>query len=154
MEWYRSYPHEESMNDNPYLREFERIRRELLGLPDRQRALLHGGQGLSTAERRMWCVRRYSFGVPDDAALEAIARRAPIVELGAGTGYWAHLLRARGVDCLAFDLAPPNRSPNPHQFRPLTWTHVEQGGIEILARQIDPTARGILAEIAQNVRKL
>jgi hypothetical protein len=122
------------MNDNPYLHEFERMRREMDGLPDRQRALLHGGQGLSTTERRMWCVRRYSFGVPNDAALEAIARHAPVVELGAGTGYWAYLLRARGVDCLAFDVAPPDRSANPHQFRPLTWTHVEEGSIEVVAR--------------------
>jgi hypothetical protein len=122
------------VSSNPYLQEFDRLRRELDAQPAASGALPHSGRGFSTAERRMWCMRRYSFGVPDEAALDAIARRAPVLELGAGTGYWTYLLRARGVDCLAFDVAPPDRSVNPHQFRPLTWTYVEQGGIETLAR--------------------
>jgi len=50
---------------------------------------------------------RYSWAVPTDEALDAIAEWGPIVEVGAGTGYWAHLLEARGVDIVAYDLNPP-----------------------------------------------
>jgi hypothetical protein len=117
--------------DNPYLREFERLADELAAPPDYADPL-HGQVGMSSYDRRVWCVRRYAFAIPTDAALSVLARFAPIVELGAGTGYWAYLLRRRGVDCLAFDAAPPDRSPNPHRFISFTWTEVQRGGIEVL----------------------
>ena len=53
--------------------------------------------------------RVYSWGVPSDAALETIARfaaAAGVVEVGAGTGYWAAALATRGVDVRAYDAAP------------------------------------------------
>ena len=50
------------------------------------------------------------FGIPNDAALAALAECAPLVEVGAGTGYWSAVLRQRGVDILAFDVAPPDAS--------------------------------------------
>jgi hypothetical protein len=34
-----------------------------------------------------------------------------VVEVGAGTGYWAALLRARGVDVVAYDVRPPQHLP-------------------------------------------
>jgi hypothetical protein len=92
---------------------------------------------MSTHDRRAWCVRRYAFAIPTEGALETIARRAPIVELGAGNGYWTFLLRRRGVDCVAYDLAPPDRGPNPNAFRPFTWTRVEQGDVDVLAEHAD-----------------
>lgn len=121
---------------NPYLREFERLRAELVAPPDYAN-LVHGPSGMSAYERRVWCVRRYAFAIPTPSALDTLARYAPIVELGAGTGYWAFLLRRRGVDCVVYDLAPPDRAANPNRFQPLTWTRVEQGGIEALADHPD-----------------
>ena len=53
--------------------------------------------------------RLYSWGVPNDAALSCIARIAGatgVVEVGAGTGYWAAALHGRGVDVRAYDAAP------------------------------------------------
>jgi hypothetical protein len=46
---------------------------------------------------------RYAFAVPTDAAIRAIADHSPagVVEVGAGTGYWASLLRDAGVDVVA-----------------------------------------------------
>jgi len=88
---------------------------------------------MSAHDRRTWCVRRYAFAIPTEAALETIARYAPIVELGAGNGYWTFLLRRRGVDCVAYDLAPPDRMPNPNVFRPFTWARVEHGDVDVLA---------------------
>jgi hypothetical protein len=51
--------------------------------------------------------RTFAFSVPSDEALEALAAHAPICEVGCGTGYWGALLRARGVECALFDVAPP-----------------------------------------------
>jgi hypothetical protein len=98
-----------------YLREFTRLQAELAAPPDPV-ATLHGSSGMSPHERRAWCVQRYAFAVPTREALETISQYAPIVELGAGTGYWAWLLRRRGVDCVAYDLAPPDSAANPHAF--------------------------------------
>src|SRR5215471_9090998 len=114
-----------TIDDNPYLREFERLAEELAAPPDYADPL-QGRPGMSNYDRRVWCVRRYAFAIPTEAALSVLARFAPIIELGAGTGYWAHLLRRRGVDCLAFDAAPPDQLPNPHGFDAFTWTTVER----------------------------
>lgn len=49
-------------------------------------------------EARTEFIRRFSFAIPNEKALEAIARLSPLVEIGAGTGYWAALLARRGAD--------------------------------------------------------
>ena len=58
-------------------------------------------------------VHRYAFAVPDAVAVQALVQfaRLPgddrvgrgIVEIGAGSGYWARLLADRGADVLAYD---------------------------------------------------
>jgi hypothetical protein len=118
------------------LREFRRLQPELLRSRDYVN-VLHGSSGTTAYDRRVWCVRRYAFAVPTDGALATLARYGPIVELGAGTGYWAFLLRRRGVVCTAYDLAPPDRRPNPNRFQPLTWTYVEQGDVDKVAAHSD-----------------
>ena len=50
--------------------------------------------------------RTFAFATPSDAALAALARHAPICEVGAGAGYWGALLRARGVECTLYDRCP------------------------------------------------
>ncbi|KAG8457237.1 hypothetical protein KFE25_009816 [Diacronema lutheri] len=60
--------------------------------------------------------RIYAWVVPSAAALDALAhagRADGIVELGAGTGLWASLLRERGVRVHAYDMAPPVLSARP-----------------------------------------
>jgi hypothetical protein len=49
---------------------------------------------------------RYAWAIPTDEALDAIAAWSPVVEIGAGTGYWAALLAARGADIVAYDEKP------------------------------------------------
>jgi hypothetical protein len=58
---------------------------------------------LDFAERRRELASLFSWAVPSDAALELLAKYAPLVECGAGTGYWLALLRARGVDAIGYD---------------------------------------------------
>src|ERR1700716_2853651 len=126
------------VDDNPYLREFRRLETELSGARDYVN-LVHGASGMSAYDRRVWCVRRCAFAVQTEEALATLARYAPIVELGAGTGYWAFLLRHRGVDIVAFDIAPPGQFPNAYKFEPRTWTAVLQGGVEVLDQYPDHT---------------
>ena len=79
----------------------------------------------------------YSWAVPNSKALEAIAEYSPIVEIGAGTGYWAKLLQDQGCDVLAFDKAPPHKKSNPyHDCGVITnvWTEIRQGSASVLKR--------------------
>ena len=46
---------------------------------------------------------QWAWSVPTAEALAAIARHSPLIEIGAGNGHWAALLRARGADVLAYD---------------------------------------------------
>lgn len=60
-------------------------------------------------EARTLATQLWSWAVPNDEALVTIQRYAPIVEIGAGRGYWAAMLRSRGVDVKAYDSHPvPN----------------------------------------------
>lgn len=50
------------------------------------------------------------------AALAALAARSPLVEVGAGLGYWAGALRAAGVRVAAHDAAPPGARGPPNEY--------------------------------------
>lgn len=56
---------------------------------------------------RLICCSVHSFAVPSRKAIEAIVKYAGngrVVELGAGGGYWAHLVESRGIRIDCFDL--------------------------------------------------
>jgi hypothetical protein len=105
--------------------------------------LLAGGDGrgwavpggvasvLDVAARRRELAALFAWAIPDAGALAVLARHAPLVECGAGTGYWAALLQANGVDIAATDLAPPGASGASgasdnkyHDARRRPWTEV------------------------------
>lgn len=83
--------------------------------------------------------RRYAFGIPTEASLLSIATFSPtgVVELGAGTGYWARLLHDKGVDVVAYDLRPP---PD-NLFFPgsETWFPVSSGDESVVERHAQRT---------------
>jgi hypothetical protein len=90
------------------------------------------------AERRAIreeAILEYAFAVPDGGALEVVARHAPIVEMGAGTGYWARLLRNRGVDVVAYDACPGYEPDGGGRL----YTEVLSGGPPALAAHPDRT---------------
>ena len=70
---------------------------------------------------------RFSWSIPTPAAIEAIANHSPIVEIGAGSGYWAYLLRKRGVDVLAYDRKPYRLYPREAWHHVPAWTGVLEG---------------------------
>ena len=50
---------------------------------------------------------RYAWAIPNQEAIDALLEHSPLVEVGAGRGYWAALAASAGADILAFDQEPP-----------------------------------------------
>lgn len=73
----------------------------------------------------------YSWAIPTDEAIEEIAKLGAVVEIGAGTGYWASLINEAGGRIKAFDIAPPSRDKNSYCSSHLFF-EVEKGGTEVL----------------------
>jgi hypothetical protein len=71
----------------------------------------------------------FAWAVPTDAALDALLALGPLLEMGAGTGYWASLLTARGADVAAYDAAGSHGGQG-FRFRAAT---VADGGPEVVA---------------------
>ena len=96
-------------------------------------------QLLDLAERRRELVQLFAWAVPTEEALGALARYAPLVECGAGMGYWAALLRARGIDVVATDAAPPGSAANEfHRRGRRPWTEVARAtGVDTARRHPD-----------------
>jgi hypothetical protein len=92
-------------------------------------------------------VEKYAFSVPDARTVGALARRGPLVEIGAGSGYWAWCLAQAGADIVAYDIAPPeDELPWPHgsfekgnYWFEDEWHRVLEGGPEAAARHADRT---------------
>lgn len=82
---------------------------------------------LKPTRRRYELVTTHAWAVPSVEAIDMIVKHSPagVVEIGAGTGYWARLLRERGLFVMAFDEAPHD---NPQAQG--TWSPVEKGGPE------------------------
>jgi hypothetical protein len=90
---------------------------------------------LDLAERRRELASLFSWAIPTDAALELLAKYAPLVECGAGMGYWLALLRARGVDAIGYDVSRPGRSNAFHKRARRPWSPIQPGSSVTAARQ-------------------
>ena len=114
--------------ENPYLEEFESGSPEWL-VPPHLRKL--------TLERylsRQRMIATYAWAIPTPEAIELLLEHTPLVEMGAGTGYWAWLVRQAGGDILAFDRYPPPDRRNRWHGGERQWTEVKPGGPRLLAR--------------------
>ena len=76
---------------------------------------------LDLDRRRRELASHYSWAIPSRAALGLIADHGPLVETGAGTGYWASLLAGQGADIIATDIAPPGQGDNRFHRTDRTW---------------------------------
>ncbi len=80
---------------------------------------------LDLPARRRELAALFAWAIPDAGALAVLARYAPLLECGAGAGYWAGLLRASGVDVDASDLTPPGVAENTyHDSHRQPWSEV------------------------------
>lgn len=72
---------------------------------------------------RMALVRKFSWSVPDDFSLDLIASlKMPIVEIGAGTGYWGWIFRQMGIECHLYD-----KKPGVNHYVNHLWTEITTG---------------------------
>lgn len=132
--------------ENPYLREAYEVAGDSLYDP--------GIMGsIEAAKARFQLVKKYAWAIPSQEALDVMASYAPLVEMGAGTGYWAYLLRQMDVDILAYDLLPPDgfewpkeetreqeeAGHNWYHRGHETWTEVIRSGPRVLRRHKDRT---------------
>ncbi|MGI8608936.1 MAG: hypothetical protein ACR2MY_06870 [Candidatus Dormibacteria bacterium] len=81
--------------------------------------------------------QRFTYVVPDPLLLAVVRRYSPIVEIGAGTGYWAYLLRLAGADVVAYDQHPPGECLNRYHPDAVTWSAVLEGDAAALAAHTD-----------------
>lgn len=112
-------------SNNPYLEKFLRAKRKLKFFTHFFDRTKISKKNLFWRSVNFYCeplCRKYSWAIPDERALKILQNFGALIELGAGKGYWAALLRARGVDIAAYD-----RYKIPNSF-----TDIEIAGPEAL----------------------
>jgi len=113
---------------NPYLIEFAEDMKYARDLFD-----------IGLYHKRTSCIRKYGFAIPTYEAITAIdgctvhPYADNIVEIGAGSGYWAYLLRQFSRRIRAFDPAPGGSVRSPYSFWK-SWTEVEKDDHTVLSR--------------------
>lgn len=88
--------------ENPY---FDAVARGVTVGTDREPDLTD--KVMRTFRRRVDLVDEYAWGIPNMAAIKTIIDYEPILEVGAGNGYWTYLLRQADADVIATDLNAP-----------------------------------------------
>lgn len=99
-----------------------------------QEQIAHDRRRADEASNRYDLVRKYAWATPTPSVLSKVADFEPIVEFGAGTGYWAYLLRQMHVDIVAIDIEPPSSDSETNPYHPgqRPWTTVVRGCYEDL----------------------
>lgn len=110
---------------NPYLKKLKKI-------IDGNNNLEKGELVSLLLEQRHDLVSDYSFTIPYYDILKKVASYSPIVEIGAGSGYWARCLSEMGADVIAYDSFPPGeQSPwewyNGNSWFDDTWYSIIKG---------------------------
>lgn len=71
-------------------------------------------QGLFGSWEHMHTMRKFfGFAIPNEEALQIIAEYSPILEVGAGNGYWAFELKERGGDIITTE--PLKKAENKYE---------------------------------------
>jgi putative endonuclease len=117
---------------NPYLE-------EMLSLLDENKKLKRNKLTLLLNEKRSEIICRYAFSIPTIDIIEEIAGYSPLVEIGAGSGYWAMCLGDAGADVIAYDKRPPDEEipwdyREGNQWFDDTWSHVHEGDESMAGR--------------------
>lgn len=88
---------------------------------------------------RDWCCHLYAYATPNDDALTMLKEYQPLVEIGAGTGFWASLLLERGIAITSYDKAPPQdkkcKKLNEFHANANTFSLIKTGGPDTLSSQ-------------------
>ena len=93
---------EELDDTNPYLKEFMNIEGYKY-MTNFISSLKNGENVTDITDIRFQLIGKYAFAVPCKEALAKIKLYEPIIEIGAGNGYWAFLLKNIGTDIIPVD---------------------------------------------------
>ena len=95
--------------------------------------------GLTRHDHRWDGIEKFGYAIPNDEAIQLLISLGPITELGAGLGYWAHLITEGGGQIQAYDIHPGEGN----EYKPIRegkpWHPVMQGGVEVLHDNDCPT---------------
>lgn len=86
--------------------------------------------------------RGFAYAVPNANALRCISQYSPVVEMGAGSGYWAYHLIAAGCDVISYDITPTADQLTKESGHPRfceQFTEIKHGGAKQLIRHVDCT---------------
>jgi len=81
-------------------------------------------EGYEMVRWRRKLTQKYSWAVPNEKALQAITNYTPLIEIGAGTGFWAMLLKNLGVKIITYDLYPFKKNLYHNQIQ---WFPIKKG---------------------------
>jgi hypothetical protein len=91
-------------------------------------------------KRRHAYSETYAWAIPNQEAIATLVQYSPLIESGAGRGYWAALAAAEGADILAFDPNPPDREGvNSWHRQSGMFFNVGRANLEIVSRHPDRT---------------
>jgi hypothetical protein len=97
---------DDELQDNPLL-EFYRDKYGWSMLHPRKRDAMDR-KDFSLLTAREEATKRWAWAIPNNRVLDIIASYSPLVEIGAGTGYWAERLAKRGANIICYDAFPPD----------------------------------------------
>jgi hypothetical protein len=87
-----------------FLSSYERWKlKERVDWTDPKSAAAHMGSLADEFLIRDKFINRYGFAILWSVAIEAMRPYAPLLEIGAGSGYWTYELKKHGIDCIATD---------------------------------------------------
>lgn len=95
-------------------------------------------RAVQVARDRGVLVTEYAWAIPNAQAIQALADHAPLLEIGAGLGYWAWLVEQTGAAIQATDPAVPARGDDPGNPDP--WTAVDPVDGPRAVEEADPAA--------------
>lgn len=75
------------------------------GLQAYKRFLSWGDNGWEPVDKTD-ILQFYPAYLPTDEAIQYLCSESPLLEIGAGAGYWTHVVNQNGGECLATDISP------------------------------------------------
>jgi len=99
---------------NPFLEKIKKIIDDNNNLDEQELASL-------LLSHRNDFVSDYCFTIPYYDVLTIVASYSPIVEIGAGSGYWARCLSRMGADVIAYDSFPPGEQSPGEWYKGNPW---------------------------------
>jgi len=90
-------------------------------------------------QKRWEAIEEYAFAIPSRKTIEILVEHDPLIEIGAGTGYWAHLIEQLGGDIIVVDNFSSGDDAKVTYSPEDTWTEVREGDETVVSEYPDRT---------------